>query len=249
MESLLYRFFFFIIMNLPVYEPREDSFLIVDAVKDLVKGKILEVGFGSGYVSNELAKNNDVLSVLGVDINPAAVKFAKTKYKDKKLNFIESDMFEEVNEKFDHIICNPPYLPQDNGIVDPSLYGGKKGYEFIERLLSETERYLEDDGSLILLFSSFSKKEKVEKFIEENMFVSELLKEKHVGGFETLYVYEIKKRKALIKLKEKNVTNLSFFAKGKRGMIFTGEYENKRLGIKIKNPHSEVDSVHHIRNS
>ena len=80
------------------------------------------------------------------------------------------------------------------------------------------------------------------------MFTKELLKEKHVGGFETLYVYQIKKKKSLINLNKKEVKNISFFAKGKRGMIFTGNYQGKKLGIKIKNPHSEVDSVKHESN-
>ncbi|OVE74876.1 hypothetical protein BVX95_00975 [archaeon D22] len=183
-------------MSTPVYEPREDSFLIANAAKKIVKGKILEVGFGSGYVLNELSKNDNVKECIGVDINPLAVEHAKKYNQNEKTSYIESDLFQKVDDTFDFILCNPPYLP-DDGFEDPALFGGKKGYEFIERLLTQVESYLADNGSLILLFSNLSKKDMVERIIERNFFEFRQLTEKGVGNFETLYVYEIKKKESL----------------------------------------------------
>jgi len=75
------------------------------------------------------------------------------------------------------------------------------------------------------------------------MLQSELLEEKYIGSFETLYVYSIRKRKELIQLKKLGVEPV-FFRKGKRGFIFTGSYEGKKVGIKIKNTHAETDSIY-----
>jgi len=134
-----------------VYEPREDSFLIVDAAKKRVFGDVLEIGVGSGYVSKEMSRLDSVKKIVGVDINPKAIEYAKKNNSDKKIEYIESNLFENVSDEFDFIVCNPPYLP-DEDFSDPALFGGKKGYEYIERMIPLSLSHLKDSGELILLF-------------------------------------------------------------------------------------------------
>ena len=57
-----------------VYEPAEDSYLLQKFVKKLVKGKVLDMGTGSGIQA--LSVKGDVLAV---DINPEAVEKCKEK--------------------------------------------------------------------------------------------------------------------------------------------------------------------------
>ncbi|MBR9676379.1 methyltransferase [Candidatus Woesearchaeota archaeon] len=226
-----------------VYMPREDTYLLLEQAKKIVKGKILEVGIGSGYISCELAKLDSVGEVLGVDINPEAVAYAKENSSHPKVKYKISDLFGSVSGVFDFVVCNPPYLPQDKGIEDISLYGGKKGYEFIDTFLRSVEPYLKDSGSILLLFSSLSRKDVVEKIVVETFFESVKLSEENVGNFETLYVYKISKRREFVKLKKLGVRNFGFFSRGKRGLVFTANYKDKKVGVKVVNKKSDVDSL------
>lgn len=225
-----------------VYEPREDSFMIAENAIKLVKGKVLEVGVGSGYVSKEMAKVSVVESIIGIDINPNAINYSNTHNPDPKITYILSDLFENVKGKFDFIVCNPPYLPDDD-FEDPALFGGKKGYEYIEKMIPQSLNHLNDDGKIILLFSNLTRKIEVDRIIEKNLLNKFLLEEKYIGGFETLYVYSIEKRKELITLNSLGVKNLEFFTKGKRGYIFTGIYNDTKVGIKVKNKVSQTDTM------
>jgi len=65
------------------------------------------------------------------------------------------------------------------------------------------------------------------------------LEKQHIF-FEDLYVYLIKKSSLLKRLENKNISDIGYFAKGKRGYIFTGLIKGKKVAIKIENPKSEA---------
>ncbi|MEK7203222.1 MAG: hypothetical protein AAB653_02795, partial [Patescibacteria group bacterium] len=134
---------------------------------------------------------------------------------------------------------NPPYLPQELKLKDLTLEGGKKGYEVLERFLNKVNIFLKTDGIVLIVFSSLTKKEKVNEFIRNNLLEFEELAKKHIF-FEDLYVYLIKKSTTLKTLEKNKIKNIKYLAKGKRGLVFTGEYKNKKIAIKIKNPESEA---------
>jgi release factor glutamine methyltransferase len=94
--------------------------------------------------------------------------------------------------KFDVIAFNPPYLPQELEERDERLEGGKKGYEVIARFLNHVSNYLKKDGKVLLLFSSFTNKRKVNELIRRNNLRFVELEKKHIF-FEDLYVYYIAK--------------------------------------------------------
>ena len=138
-----------------IYEPREDSFLLEKHVKKLVNGKILDVGTGSGIQA--LAALEKTKDVLAVDLNPRAVEFCKK----KGINVILSDLFENVKGKFDWIIFNPPYLPEDSREPEDSRLattGGKKGDEILKRFLEEAKEHLNENGKILVLISSLTGK-------------------------------------------------------------------------------------------
>jgi len=164
-----------------MYEAAEDSFLLAKYVEEYSRGRVLDVGVGSGILMESALKKTD--KVEGVDINHEAIKFCK----NKKLNVYYSDLFSNVKGKFDLIIINPPYLPEDE-IKDKDLVGGKKGYEIIDRFFAEVKNYLEKNGKILILFSSLTNKEKVDEIIKKNKFKFKLLEEKNYF-FEKLYVY------------------------------------------------------------
>lgn len=179
-----------------MYEPREDSYLIKKHIKDYAKGSVLDMGTGSGILAIEAAKFAD--SVVACDIDADLIKDLKVKFeKNKKIQFDHSNLFDSFktnarlqNKKFDLIVFNPPYLPEDKGIKDKEIYGGKKGYEIIANFLKNAKKYLKKDGRILLLFSSLTNKKQVDGLIEKNKLKFKLIDKKRIF-FEELYVYLI----------------------------------------------------------
>ena|SRR3989344_2505465 len=163
-----------------MYEAAEDSFLLAKFVREYAKGKVLDVGVGSGILMKAALEKTS--NVKGVDIDKEAVEYCKK----KGLNVIYSDLFSNVKEKFDLIIFNPPYLPEDE-IKDKDLIGGKKGYELIERFFLNVDKFLNKNGKILILFSSLTNKNKVNEIIKKK-FKFKLLKEENYF-FEKLFVY------------------------------------------------------------
>ncbi len=141
-----------------VYEPSEDSFLLADAALAEIKAyeRILEVGCGSGIISSVI-KANTGATVVGIDINPHAVKCAK----DNRIDVIRGDLLNCIKGRFDLIIFNPPYLPtsqdeRDSGWINAALDGGYDGRMVIYRFLEDAARCLAEGGRILMIVSSLT---------------------------------------------------------------------------------------------
>ncbi len=132
-----------------VYDPMEDSFLLEKAVKQWARGKVLDMGTGSAIQA--LAAKSKGLQVLAADIDPEAVALARA----KGLQAIESDLFNQVIGRFDTIVFNPPYLP-DESPHDIALDGGPTGRELLDRFLDECPMYLEPKGQVLFVQSTIT---------------------------------------------------------------------------------------------
>ncbi len=175
-----------------IYSPSEDSYLLSKILekqipKLLIKNKnlkFLEIGSGSG-IQLKIAFKAGILNknIFSSDINSNAVK------KCKKLDFncVNSNLFEKIKGKFDLIIFNPPYLPENKKEPKDSKLattGGEKGSELINKFLKQSKKHLEENGKIFLLISNLTKdidflgyKKKIigkESLFFERLFVLEL---------------------------------------------------------------------------
>lgn len=170
-----------------VYEPREDSEFLQKFVKEHAFGKVLDVGTGSGIQALAAAEKDDVKEVLAIDINKEAIDNLKS---HPKIKAKQSDLFKELeDEKFDTIICNPPYLPDEKD-HDPALYGGPEGYEWSINFLQQAKEHLNKEGQILFLFSSLTNKERIDSELKLLGYHKEELGMLAMF-FERLYVYRI----------------------------------------------------------
>ncbi|MBI3036875.1 methyltransferase [Candidatus Woesearchaeota archaeon] len=223
------------------YEPAEDSQLLAAAVEEYAYGSVLDMGTGSGIQAITAAKRKEMKSVIAADINDEALKFAAVaavkEGVKQKVQFIKSNLFSNVRGKFDTIIFNPPYLPQDKGINDEAIYGGKHGYELLLRFISSCRNHLNDYGIVLIVFSSRTNKQKVDEAIEASCLEFEELAQKHLF-FETLYAYLIRKSHLLLQLQQRGIENVKLFEKGNRGVLYKCSYHGKTVVVKAKRKES-----------
>ncbi len=144
-------------VNNSVLIPRFETEELVSRTINLIKKyfnkeiSILDIGTGSGCIAITL---NKLLSakVDAVDISSDALKVAtKNGIKNNSsVNFFVSDVFSNVKDKYDVIISNPPYIKEDEEIMDIvknnephiALYGGKDGLYFYDKILKDAKKYL-----------------------------------------------------------------------------------------------------------
>ncbi len=224
-----------------VYAPQEDSHFLADAVRKHAFGSVLDVGTGSGIQAATAAEKKEVTSVVAVDISEEALRLAVAANRNTKgkIRFLKSDLFSSINGKFDTIIFNPPYLPQDDGVVDAAIYGGRRGHEVLERFLNECNSHLNDSGIILIAFSSLTNKAKVDEIIEGNCLEHEELAQKHIF-FETLYVYIVRKSRLLLQLQQQGITDIKLFEKGNRGVLYKGSYKGRAVVVKAKRKESKA---------
>ncbi len=173
-----------------VYPPQEDSELLLEvALKEMRRDDdVLEVGVGSGYVSERLKDKCKFL--LTTDISPYAVKMAK----EKGLNVVRTDLAKGIRKKFTLILFNPPYLELDDrertgDWLEKAIDGGKHGIEVMVRFLDSVREVLAENGRIILIVSSLNVPRIFEE-IEKRGFEFEIVAKRKIF-FEELYALRI----------------------------------------------------------
>lgn len=180
-------------VNENVLIPQPDTEIIVEETlkkcKELLlkngKIKILDLCTGSGAIAVPLENFlGDKAEVFASDISTKALEVAK--YNNGKNNtnvrFIESNLFENIQEqKFNIIVSNPPYIRSNviNNLPkqvqnEPhlALDGGEDGLKFYKKIIEQACSYIEN-GYLILEIG-YDQKEDVENLLKENKNYSEI---------------------------------------------------------------------------
>lgn len=143
--------------------PRPETEELVDLVlKENSKAdlQILDIGTGSGAIAISLKSARPDWHVTASDISSEALELAKenSERKQVSLDFIESDVFNQISGKFDVIISNPPYIAYDDeGEVgvnvlasEPhlALFADEDGFAIYRRIIEGANSHLTENGKL-----------------------------------------------------------------------------------------------------
>lgn len=148
-----------------VLSPRPETEILVETALKYIKeneyNSVLDLCTGSGCIAVSIKKNADV-KVMASDVSAKALKIAKQNAikHNVEINFIRSDMFEKIEDKFDLIVSNPPYIDTDEietldkevHCYDPmvALDGGDFGLKFYNIIHNEAKKHLNLNGMLIM---------------------------------------------------------------------------------------------------
>ena len=174
----------------PRMETEELIYKVIEYIKSInkINIKILDLCTGSGIIGITLRKEleSKSLEVVASDISKEALKVAKENAIMNEAEVIQSDIFENINEKFDIIVSNPPYIAYNDKITmednvlnyDPhlALFAEEDGMYFYREIVENAKEYLEEDG-LVFFEIGYDQREKILKLANENGFKAEVYKD------------------------------------------------------------------------
>ncbi len=149
-----------------VYPPGDDTYLLIDNLTVNPTDFVLEIGTGCGIIA--LIAAQTAIKVIATDISPIAIECAKNNVirnrLDAKVELRQGNLFDPIDksEKFDLILFNAPYLPdntertQNNSWLEKAWDGGKSGRKIIDPFIKKCKKYLKSFGRVQLIQSSLS---------------------------------------------------------------------------------------------
>ena len=199
---------FYVTQNVLI--PRSDTeVLVTEAInalnqekkyaKDTTTG--LEIGAGSGIISISLLKKIETLNMTAVDINCDAIRLTTKNAVElgvyPRLKVLKSDIYSKVNEKYDFIISNPPYIRTDEiQRLDPkiknyeplnALDGGESGIEFYDKIIRDAKAFLNKDGYLFLEIG-YDQKDDVSNLFSKHNINVKLKVVKDLAGYDRVII-------------------------------------------------------------
>ncbi len=171
-------------VNEDVLIPQPDTEILVETVLDICKKygeqslRILDLCTGSGAIAISLSKILNT-QVFASDVSTRVLEVAEKNnvLNNTKVEFIESNLFEQINgEEFDIIVSNPPYIKNEE-IKSLSkqvqnepyiaLAGGEDGLDFYRKIIDEAYKHINKNGYLCLEIG-YDQKEDLIKLIKQN---------------------------------------------------------------------------------
>ena len=148
-------------VNKNVLIPRRETEELVEKTIERIKKifpdeniNIIDIGTGSGCIPITMKKFLPNSTISAVDISQDALKVAvdNSKLNNTDINFIHSNIFENVSGKYHCIISNPPYIKENEEIMDIvknnephlALYAPNEGLYFYQEIIKEASKYLEN---------------------------------------------------------------------------------------------------------
>lgn len=145
-------------------DPRPDSETLIECILDGTSGglSILDLGTGTGCLLLTLLSEIEGATGVAVDMSELALKVAQENADNldlsSRVKFIKTNWFENIDDKFDIIISNPPYIPTRDikslelevKEYDPmsALDGGVDGLDDYRKIIAQAKNYLKENGKI-----------------------------------------------------------------------------------------------------
>ena len=133
--------------------------MVETALKHVKSGdKVLDLMTGSGCIAKAIA-NNSKAQVFASDISDKAIEIAKENLKEENVLVLKSDVLESIDETFDLIVSNPPYIKTEviktltkEVLAQPhlALDGGEDGLDIYKKIVDQAPSRLTEEGVLVL---------------------------------------------------------------------------------------------------
>lgn len=186
-------------VNENVLIPRPETEMLVELALECSPLRALDMCTGSGCIGITLSIEGNI-NVTCVDISEKALLVARKNHEilGGNVEFIKSNMFENINGKFDLIVSNPPYIPkeeiktlhsdvQKEPII--ALDGGEDGLDFYRILFTQGKNYLNKNGNIIVEIG-YNQSEDIEKLAKSNGFKIKFFKDLQGYKRDALLEYE-----------------------------------------------------------
>lgn len=150
-----------LIVNKNVLIPRRETEELVDYIihNSISNPRILDIGTGSGAIAISLKSSLKDSNVVASDISNDALEIAKlnAKINNQTIEFIESDIFSNIEGKFDIITSNPPYISKRENVDELvynnephlALFANEEGLYFYRKILEDAYKYLNEKFLII----------------------------------------------------------------------------------------------------
>ncbi|TFG94769.1 methyltransferase domain-containing protein [Candidatus Thorarchaeota archaeon] len=166
-----------------VYQPADDTYLLLDAITIESSDIVLDVGCGAGLGTLFAASKAE--RVVGTDISHLAVRNTLQNLRnnglEQNVSIIQSDLFRGISNtaKFSMMMFNPPYLPADemSTEMDHALVGGEEGSELTERFVNEASSHIIQGGRVYVVVSTLANIDTIIRTFNENSFQIEQVNE------------------------------------------------------------------------
>ena len=167
------------------YPPSEDTFFLADYIKNEKGESALDVGTGSGYLAALLEKSFSL--VVGTDLSFNVLK----KHEYFTANNVCCNGADALNQQFDLVICNMPYLNTDE-VSDVRTDGGKDGLEIPIKIIESAKSRIKPGGKFIYVTSSLSDFKKLISYTELEGFNVNILAKKKLFFEELILVKAVR---------------------------------------------------------
>jgi len=171
-------------LNYPVLIPRpETEYWVLEEVKKIKnntsKLSFLDLGCGSGCIGLTILKYIPNSHVTFSDISTDAMQqtienLKANNFNNERFNVIQSDIYKDINEKFDYIFSNPPYVNPEGNIPESlnfepavALYSKNYGLEVPLKVIAGSGSHLNKNGKLFMEFGEMQTQE-IEQFVIKN---------------------------------------------------------------------------------
>jgi len=171
------------LVNENVLIPRFETEELVENTLNLIEElfpnknlKVIDLGTGSGCIGITLKLKKPNLDITLLDISPKSLEVAKQNAKllNADVKFIENDMLDNITEKYDIIISNPPYIKENEEIEDIvknnephlALYAGIDGMDCYRKILKQAQINLNKEF-LIAFEIGYTQKEDIVALAKE----------------------------------------------------------------------------------